>query len=90
MIINDYYQAKDALKEATGTEGCLILDVDPSLDADEIVYAYRKCDCGAEGYYKLGMLVIKKCLCGNRDLSGFTADMVVMEGIVLWNYDREW
>lgn len=91
MIINDYPEAVDALKEAYHWQTeCLILDLDESLNAIDVVYAFRKCpECGSEGLVSLGMDIQEKCLCGYNDLDGYTADMVVQGHIVMWNYERD-
>ena len=95
MIIDEYYGAVVALKEAyerqyLGMGVVLIFDLDESLTAEDIVYAYRQCyKCNAEALTTLGEEPPKKCLCGHPHLRGYTADIVIQGVVVLYNHNRD-
>lgn len=95
MIIHDYHEVIDALKEAyerqsLGMGVALILDLEQSLVAEDVVYAYRQCCmCGYITLVTLGEEPPKKCPCGYRYLRGYTADIVIQGVVVLYNHNRD-
>jgi hypothetical protein len=95
MIIVEYYGAVVALKEANerkslGMGGALVFDLDESLKAEDVVYAYRRCcKCGGEALSTLNEEPPTFCLCGHPHLEGVTADIVIQGCVVLYNHNRD-
>lgn len=91
MFINDYHEAIDTLKEAYENHTTLvILDLNESLDPQDIVYAWRRCsECGNEILATLGEVAPRQCLCGCQKLVGHTAFLVIQGAAVLYNYNRD-
>lgn len=90
MIVHHLEDVLDALKKAyyDGAE-FLFLDLNESLDSQDIFYAWFKCyTCHEEVYVTLGEEIPKKCWCGGS-LQGFTADIIVKGDMVLYNEARE-
>lgn len=94
MIINDYHDTIDVLKEMYGRQslgmgGVLILDLDPSLILEDVVYAWQKCcKCGGEALTTLGEEPPEKCLCGHPHFRGCTANLVIQNNRILYNHNR--